>query len=375
MNNKSSTNRAAASSGSANDNNSSDRKPDKNRGKNPAKDGKKKSNKKTMWVDVQKCFHCGKHGHNLPKCKTCSQAFYCNVECQRKHWKKHRPICRSTVAALARDATRQRAARAVRKGGGRKKAKKGEDDALCVICLSPPTDPVELPCGHEYCGSCLAQLREKGVDKSCPLCREKLPPGPEMLYDLGERMYMKIKNMIDQRRPGVDSRTPWPALSAEQQREMDEARGMLREAADQGHMMAQAHVGDMYMFGNGVAKDDRLAFEYDKKAAQQGNVTCMFNTGFYYRDGTGCEQSYERAAEWFEKAVRKGRSGAMLGLGELYREGQGVPQSFEKAAELYKQSAAQGNAVSQRDQTTSHLQMLKQTSLVFTHNPPLHISH
>merc|ERR1712185_562353 len=201
--------------------NTSNRKPDKNRGKNTAQDGKKKSDKKTLWVDVQKCFHCGKHGHNLPKCNTCKQAFYCDANCQRNHWKKHRPICRSTVAALARDATRRRAARAVR-DKGRKKAKKGEDDALCVICLSPPTDPVELPCGHEFCQSCVAQLRKKGVDKSCPLCREKLPPGPEVLWDVGERMYMTIKNMIDHSRPGVDERTPWPPLSAEQQREMDE---------------------------------------------------------------------------------------------------------------------------------------------------------
>ena len=238
----------------------------------------KKSNKKTMWVDVQKCFECGKHGHNLPKCKSCSQAFYCNAECQRKHWKKHRPICRSTVAALARDATRQRAARAVR-DKGRKKAKKGEDDALCVICLSPPMDPVELPCGHDYCKSCLAQLREKGVDKSCPLCREKLPPGPEVLWDEDYRMYSKIKDKIDRSRPGVDPRTPWPPLSAEQQREMDEARGMLREAADQGHMMAQGYLGELYHFGEGVAQDDARAFKFYSMAAQQGEPVSQYNLG------------------------------------------------------------------------------------------------
>ena len=32
-----------------------------------------------MWVDVRKCFQCGKQGHKLPKCKTCSQAFYCTT--------------------------------------------------------------------------------------------------------------------------------------------------------------------------------------------------------------------------------------------------------------------------------------------------------
>ena len=104
---------------SENKNSSAKNKSSKNKSKiNAAADhpvnGKKKSNKKTMWVDVQKCFECGKHGHNLPKCNTCKQAFYCNVECQRNHWKKHRPVCRSTVAALALHATRQRAARAVR---------------------------------------------------------------------------------------------------------------------------------------------------------------------------------------------------------------------------------------------------------------------
>ena len=46
-------------------------------------------------------------------------------------------------------------------------------------------------------------------------------------------MYMKIKGAIDRKRPGVDTREPWPALSAKDQREMDHAVAMLREAADQ----------------------------------------------------------------------------------------------------------------------------------------------
>ena len=91
---------------------------------------------------------------------------------------------------------------------------------------------LQLPCGHEYCKSCVEELRQRGVDRSCPLCRKPLPPGPDKLFDLGAGMYMKIKGAIDRGRPGVDDGTPWPALSGEQQREMDEARAMLREAAD-----------------------------------------------------------------------------------------------------------------------------------------------
>ena len=108
-----------------------------------SKSGKKKTGKKTMWVDVQKCFNCGKHGHNLPKCTQCSQAFYCDRDCQREHWRKHKPVCRAAVAALARHATRERLARAVR-AKGKDKVEGAADDKLCVICQARPVDPVEV---------------------------------------------------------------------------------------------------------------------------------------------------------------------------------------------------------------------------------------
>ena len=73
----------------------------------------------------------------------------------------------------------------------------------------------------------MEELRQKGVDKACPLCRKPLPPGPEKLFDLGFGIIMKIKGAIDRSRPGVDDRTPWPALSTEQQGEMDQAVAML----------------------------------------------------------------------------------------------------------------------------------------------------
>ena len=55
--------------------------------RNIVNDPKKKTGKKTLWVTIFKCFHCGKHGHNLPKCRQCAQAYYCNADCQRKHWR------------------------------------------------------------------------------------------------------------------------------------------------------------------------------------------------------------------------------------------------------------------------------------------------
>ena len=117
--------------------------------RNIANDPKKKTGKKTLWVTIFKCFHCGKHGHNLPKCRQCEQAFYCNADCQRKHWKKHKRVCRAAVAALARRAHRERLARAVREKG-KDKVKGAEEDELCVICLSKPVDPVEVSLGSLF---------------------------------------------------------------------------------------------------------------------------------------------------------------------------------------------------------------------------------
>ena len=114
--------------------------------RNIVNDPKKKTGKKTLWVTIFKCFHCGKHGHNLPKCRQCAQAYYCDADCQRKHWPKHRPVCRAAVAALARRATRERLARAVR-AKGKEKVEGAAEDELCVICQAEPVDPVEVSPG------------------------------------------------------------------------------------------------------------------------------------------------------------------------------------------------------------------------------------
>ena len=157
----------------------------------------------------------------------------------------------------------------------------------------------QLPCGHQYCKSCMAQLREKGVAQTCPLCRKPLPPGPDKLFDLGYRIYAKIRAVVY---PNDGGHAVWGSLSLSpaQQQGMDQARALWLEAAAQGHMNAQANCGIVYEFGQGVAKDARLAFVYHEKAAQQGCALSQNNVGVYYIHGHGCVQSHERAAEWLE---------------------------------------------------------------------------
>ena len=136
------------------------------------------------------CFHCGKSGAKLRSCGQCHRAFYCDRECQRKDWPRHKPACVAAVAAEATRATRAREATAAARAAGGRAA-----NETCVVCIGPVVAPVELPCGHAYCGACLAELRSKGVGQACPLCRAELPPGVKGLYELAMRIYLRILGM------------------------------------------------------------------------------------------------------------------------------------------------------------------------------------
>ncbi|NXO73577.1 TRI25 ligase, partial [Phainopepla nitens] len=56
-----------------------------------------------------------------------------------------------------------------------------EEELTCSICLSLFTSPVTVPCGHNFCASCL-ELTWAGLsgNYSCPQCRAKFPVRPEL---------------------------------------------------------------------------------------------------------------------------------------------------------------------------------------------------
>ena len=297
----------------------------------PKPTGKKGKKKKAAAPETHRCFHCQTESTKMMCCSQCHRAWYCGKPCQKKHWKLHKRACVAAVAAEARRAALRRKATAARGGDG-------VDKETCVICVGPVVAPVELPCGHAYCGACLAELRTKKVAQACPMCRAELPPGLDGLYELAYRAYRRIGGMVDRRE------ISWTSLAAAEQEEMEEVVAMLTEAAAQGHMMAQAYLADIYCFGEAVAQDDGPAFELYRQAAMQGHVRSQYNLGVFYRSGLGCDPSYERAAEWFAKAAKQGDVEAQVELGRAVHQGNGVPQSYERAVELFKLSSAHGHA-------------------------------
>ena len=111
---------------------------------------------------------------------------------------------------------------------------------ILSFIFSPMDVASQLPGGHKYCKACMAQLREKRVAQTYPLCRKPLPSGPHELYDLGYRLLVKIMAVVE-----PDWAASWEHISSTpaQQRGMDQSRALMLEAAAQGQMYAQVPFG------------------------------------------------------------------------------------------------------------------------------------
>lgn len=152
----------------------------------------------------------------------------------------------------------------------------------------------------------------------------------------------------------------------------------LEFAATQGHALALWKLGRMYADGDGVARNDRRAFEYFSRIADEnadeapdsaragvvanafvslggyylagirgsdirpnperaaemfsyaasyfGDPTAQYNLARLYLEGTGLDRDERQAARWLNLAAEKGFSSAQALLGQLLINGQGVPR-------------------------------------------------
>jgi hypothetical protein len=53
---------------------------------------------------------------------------------------------------------------------------------ICAICLATPESPVELSCGHMFCGRCLLTAHQQH-HRRCPVCRQEHVLDPIALRD------------------------------------------------------------------------------------------------------------------------------------------------------------------------------------------------
>ncbi|XP_062305099.1 E3 ubiquitin-protein ligase TRIM39-like isoform X2 [Osmerus eperlanus] len=60
-----------------------------------------------------------------------------------------------------------------------------EDQFRCCICLDVFTDPVSIPCGHNFCLACINGFWDVQNRSQCPLCKESFQRRPELRINRG----------------------------------------------------------------------------------------------------------------------------------------------------------------------------------------------
>lgn len=137
----------------------------------------------------------------------------------------------------------------------------------------------------------------------------------------------------------------------------------LRRAADGGEPLAAWRLGRMYADGDGVARDDRKAFDYFSKIVDRfanddpspGERFMVSNAfvalGAYLRDGApdaGIGADPERAIDLFRYAATFFRSAdAQYSLGRMYLDGVGVKKDARQAMSWLGLAARKGHTGAQ----------------------------
>ena len=120
--------------------------------------------------------------HPTSRCSNCKMVYYCNRECQKADWKRHKPDCRG-VEEMRNQGAGIGDLSEIKEITG---VIQGDTDMAetCGICLEEKmVNPmIFTKCQHTFCFSCLVRLQSvsKGAHISangakCPYCRSEIP--------------------------------------------------------------------------------------------------------------------------------------------------------------------------------------------------------
>ncbi|CCQ72340.1 tetratricopeptide repeat protein [Magnetospira sp. QH-2] len=103
------------------------------------------------------------------------------------------------------------------------------------------------------------------------------------------------------------SETLSQGLAAYDRKDYATAFPVLKEWAERGNPIAQFHFGALYDRGNGIAKDQEIAFEWFEKAAAQGHRDALFNVALSLLTAGGTEKDPDRAQLLLREVDRFGK--------------------------------------------------------------------
>jgi TPR repeat protein len=101
---------------------------------------------------------------------------------------------------------------------------------------------------------------------------------------------------------------------------------------------AEADIGYMFDFHEGVAEDPETALSWYRKAAALGDAAAENNIGADYMSGDGVKKDITKALYWYKKSADGYNPQADENLGDLYSNGQDIKQDDGQAIYWYEQA-------------------------------------
>ena len=120
----------------------------------------------------------------------------------------------------------------------------------------------------------------------------------------------------------------------------DDIVGLMKRA-EQGDAFFQHLLGSNYEIGReAVPRDYQEAVRWYRAAAEQGYMLAQFDLGQMYDEGQGVPQNYKEAVRWHQAAAEQRHPPSQNNLGNYYLRGQGVPQDYIQAHMWYNLAAS-----------------------------------
>ena len=127
-------------------------------------------------------------------------------------------------------------------------------------------------------------------------------------------------------------------------RDMALACHYLERAEAVGHLPAAKKLGDIYLAGDGVARDPKKAAKYYRRAAEYDLTDAQLAlAGLLTTGDAGVPRDPAAALDWYRAAARHGNGPALYALARAYDLGQGVAADQQRALGLYKAAALTGH--------------------------------
>jgi tetratricopeptide (TPR) repeat protein len=295
------------------------------------------------------CADCGSvagGGVSFKACKACMLVRYCNSDCQKNHWPKHRKVCKQRAAELRDEALF-------------KDPPAKEDCPICflpkptklICCMSlPPATITSVPindfaianeelankgteeyyscCGKGICGGCIYSFYKFGNDDKCPFCNaDQDKTDGELVEEMMKRVEANDANSI------YALGTYYYHGDHGLLQDQEKAKELLTRAAELGSSKAHFQLGIIYEVGGDIKN---AKFHYEA-AAMAGDESARYNLGVTEaRAG-----NKERAINHLTIAASGGHHISMNFLRSLFEQGFVSRESIDSTLTMYNHSCAE----------------------------------